>query len=482
MSGSGADGWRRVTAALGLGLLVPLTACAGPDDAPPASASATPAESGEETPASPAPSPTASRGVTVPRDVLADVRATLKKRARAIRSGRPAAFTGTLATIDSAFVEAQRQYWSNLSQLPLAEVTYTLDPTSVVRTGDRFDAVVDLHLQLDGFDRQPALSRTRMSFVRAKRGMRIKAVRTGGERFAGGAQPWDVGAIEVRRTQGVLGIFDAQTASQAPAVLRSVRRGVAQVSPYVPSTDALSRGVVVYVLSDLAFMQSLDDALGEKAAAIDGLTFTIAGIDGGVAASRFALNPVVLREAARERDRLVRHELVHVATGPLGPDVPLWLSEGAAEWVSVQAMAPAARTLSRAAVESAADGLDRLPRNSELNGDRSRAMYGISWWICAYIARTYGDGAVWILMGQFQNEGADFEDADLLRRTLGVGPAQIARGAERLILDQFGPKPKKEPSKGPSGSESPEPSLSPSSKASPNPGPRSDRDGGSADD
>lgn len=448
MSGFGADPRRRLLAALCLALLAPVGACS--DDEPPTATSATPPEpAASSTPASRDPTtPAASEQptITAPRNVLAEITATLDRRATALQYRDAPAFKGSVDSSDPAFAADQQQYWENMTQLPLAEVSYVLDPASVVRTDDRFEAIVDRHLELEGYDSQPALSRGRMEFVRGPDGLRIAAAQIGDDRNDGGAQPWDLGPVVVRSRPGVLGVFDTGSVAVAPAVLASVGQGVADVRKRVPAS-ALGRGVVVYALSDLSFLQSLEGVPGNGRDEVDGLTFTVAGVEGGPAASRFVLNPTSLDDSVQARDRLVRHEVTHVATGPLGSAVPRWLGEGSAEWVSVQALQPGKRTLSRAAMNAAERGLTRLPADGAFAGDRSTASYGISWWACEYIADTYGDRAVWLLISEFQRAGAGADQGQVVQQVLGITPRRVARGAEQMIAARYAPQPTAKPSR-----------------------------------
>lgn len=438
MSGSGAEVQRRTLAMLSLVLVAPLTACSNDEPQQSAAASSPPptsSASAVEPAPKQSPTPTASGVVTAPRNVLADIEDALRERAAALTTQNGGdAFDDTIARGDPDFVANQRQYWSNMVQLPVAEATYLLDPASVVRTGSSYQAVVDLHLQLTGFDTQPALSRSRMRFVRSPTGVRVAAPRPGDE-FVEGAQPWDLGPIQARRQADVLGIFDSGSVGRAPSLMESVSRGVADVRPRLPSAS-LADGVVFYALSDAQFIGSLEDEVDSVPTTSDGLTFTVPGVGPGPAASRFVLSPSVLGNTTPGLTRLIRHELTHVATGPLGPAVPLWLSEGVAEWVSVQAMEPEARALSGPAIEAAQRGLSGLPADENFSGDRSEANYGISWWAVEFLARTYGKTTPWQLIEEFQRVGSDMGRTELLR-ALGIGPQRIALGAEELILKKY---------------------------------------------
>ncbi|UAL31686.1 hypothetical protein K8W59_09775 [Nocardioides rotundus] len=451
MSGSGPEAMRRLAAVLTWALVATSVVGCADDTAPPPSAATT--DQGQAGKKQPGARPGKARRdrprrVQSAPDTLAEIRTVLDARAQALMGRDVAAFQSTLGG-SPGFAEEQREYQQNLAQLPLTRVQYVLDPASLMRTGRDYTAVVDLLLQLDGYDAGPTRSRARMTFRREPAGIRITDVSLG----ESGAQPWDLGPIVARRRGSVLGVFDPGSDAWAPDVLASVRRGTADVRPRVPT--AWPRSVVVYALSDGRFLGSLPAARSGDTDRVDALTFTVPGLGARPAASRFVLSPRVLESSGPALDRLVRHELTHVATGPLGDAVPLWLAEGSAEWVSAQALGPADRTPPDATVAAAEAGPLRLPDASAFTGDRSRAAYGVSWWLCEYLARSYGEGAVWTLISRFRAAGAQADPSTVLRETLGVSPEQVARGARRLVLREGGvrePRPSRSPSSSPSPS------------------------------
>ncbi len=107
--------------------------------------------------------------------------------------------------------------------------------------------------------------------------------------------------------------------------------------------------------------------------------------------TRFVLNPRMLDRARLERDRLVRHELAHVAIGEHDDHAPVWLSEGLAEYVSVRPLAPEDRRISDAAIAAAKGGLvTELPDDATFNDGESAVHYGVAWWACEYLATAFG--------------------------------------------------------------------------------------------
>ena len=153
--------------------------------------------------------------------------------------------------------------------------------------------------------------------------------------------------------------------------------------------------MVVYVLADQAFVESLDGLPVTDPDRLDGVDRSGAPRrprpGGPVSSYRIVLSPHVLDESDEVLDRLVRHELTHVALGDHARGVPLWLAEGLAEYVSVRPVAPAERRLQTDALNLAAAGVADVPSDSEFGGAHAEGWYAVSWWVCEYIAATYGE-------------------------------------------------------------------------------------------
>ena len=179
--------------------------------------------------------PGAGTSAQAPADVVRGLTRALHRRAAAVRTGNAHAFEAGLARADPAFAHDQHTYFDNLAQLPLARFDYSLDPGSLVRDGGDYWVVVDLRMQLDGYDERPVTSPDRFLFTRGKKPGRFLLAsvtdRTWERHNRVRPQPWDSGPVEVRRGDGVLGIFDAGSvgfaaigAGMASATVRIARR------------------------------------------------------------------------------------------------------------------------------------------------------------------------------------------------------------------------------------------------------------------
>ena len=368
----------------------------------------------------PGPSPAAA-----PPDVVHALDRALDARAHVVRRADPGAFS-RLVGGGRAFRDRQQTWFGNLTQLPVAQLSYRADPGSLVREGDAYRVTVTESLQLAGYDAAPVTREARYRFAPATR-------HPGRFRLTGVAesdpQPWDTGPVEVREGDGMLGVFDAGSVDQAPELISSVEDGIATVSAEVPYDWPGT--VVVYALSDAAFLDGLEDVPGDDPGDLDAVAFPAGK------GTRFVINPRVVDRPGPERDRLVRHELTHVAVGTRDDEAPVWLSEGLAEYVSVRPLAPEDRRIPEAAVAAAETGVDDLPDDATFNDEDSEAHYGLAWWAVEYVADAYGDDAPWRLLDAMAAPGA--EPDGVLRHQLGTSTHELARQADRLIVSLYEP-------------------------------------------
>lgn len=377
-------------------------------------------------------------------DVVKALNRSLGRRAAAVRNGDQGAFTSELDKARRGFTRSQEVYFTNLLQLPLGEFRYTLDRGSLVRDGDVYWLVVQLHLQLEGYDDVPVITPDRFRFSPSARNpdrFLLSSVtdRQWELRNDIRPEPWDLGPIDVRSGIGVLGVFDAGSVSSADSLVSSVEAGIAAVSGVVPYE--WSRSVVVYALSDTDFLATIEDLPGGDPESLDGVAFPVMASPGGnqLASTRFALHPRMLTHPGPERDRLIRHELTHVAIGVRDDYAPIWLSEGLAEYVSVRSIAPEGRLISAPAVDAAKAGVSDLPADSTFNDVDSSAHYGLAWWACEYVAGSYGAPTLWTLLDTLDEKGTDPRMA--LKDQLGINSRQLARKAAKLLVATFDPKP-----------------------------------------
>lgn len=408
----------------------------------------------EEEPSANAP----SAASPAPQDVVAGIQAALDERASAVVHRDAKAFRAGLARGDRALRREQSTYLANLVQLPVGTFHYSFDPADLVREGEDYWVVVDLRMQLEGYDDRPVVSRDRYRFTPGGaddfRLASVSDLQWEVEHQVQ-QQPWDSGPVTVRTLPGVLGIFDDQSLGFAEPLLKSVQQGIVFVDAVVPYE--WSRSVVVYALSDTTFLDSIPDLPGSDPETLDGVAFPVpASPDSSKpAATRIVLHPRMLGREGPSRDRLVRHELTHVAVGGHDDRAPTWLSEGLAEYTSVRPMAPEERDISKRAVRAARQGFTDLPTDDGFNDADSTVHYAMSWWACEYLASSYDEATLWTLLDELGKPDAD--RAAILAAQTGLNTRTLARKAGKLLLATYAPEALDQPPT------EPEPSASPSS-------------------
>lgn len=444
---------RRVGAGVLVGLTLTLATALGacsstepaPADSVAASETAAGTSGGSTSGSSSAVGRTTRPRLRIPPDVVIGIRAALAERAEALRSRDEATYAAGIADDGVGFATSQQVYYANLAQLPLADLDYAFDRRSMVRTGDDYWVTVEVRMKLDGFDAVPVVTEDRYRFTPGSREgtfLLASVTNPAWERSRDVRdEPWDSGAVVVRQGPGVLGIFDATSAPYADELLPTVSQGIADVASRIPYD--WSRSVVLYALSDTGYLGGIPDLPGGDPERLDGAAFPVFSRRAGdeVASTRFVLHPRLLTRPGSERERLVRHELTHVALGERDDEVPVWLSEGLAEYVSVQALPAGDRRVSEAAVEQAVAGVRELPADDVFNGDQSRANYGLAWWLCEYLADTYGQPVLWHLLDALAPEaGAPVDAATAVQDLTGLTTRQLARKSAKLLLRTYAPE------------------------------------------
>lgn len=214
-----------------------------------------------------------------PREVVSAVQRTLDLRAAGVRRQDRGRFERALTPGPAEFRTQQAQYFHNLLQLPLERVEYRFDPADVLRVDDSYWVVVEVRLQLRGYDDVPVVARDRYLFEPgngARGRLRLASVTDAAweERNRVVPQPWDRGPVQVREVAGVLGVFDDASVAAAPGLLDATQRAVAEVGAVVPFE--WSGRVVLYALSTTAALASVADLPGGDAESLDAVAVPVA--------------------------------------------------------------------------------------------------------------------------------------------------------------------------------------------------------------
>lgn len=369
--------------------------------------------------------PTAAPGMD---DSLRDAALELvAAREQALRDGDRDAFLATVDPDDLGFSATQARWFDNLAMLPVGDVSYELGDEEVMSqvSGDGdLQLPIDFTMRLRGFDRRSVTQSMVWTFVRDgedvlladDRNLQIDA-KTGWV-----AAPWDLAHIVVRRSGGILAIFDKDTLQHADYVMSDLADAAEVVSRHLP---AWSGKFVAYGTSDVTAIDTMSAMTVDDTA---GVAFPVLSRPGGpVAAYRFIVNPSVVGDVIT-RGEVFRHELTHVALGTSDDRSPVWLVEGVAEYVARSTYPVDVRRMISAVRLGAASGRTLEVGQGFYTRDPA-VNYELAALVCDYVASTRGEPVLWDLVGSFRTARVGASAERVVRQALGVSTKELTEQA-----------------------------------------------------
>ena len=355
----------------------------------------------------------------------------MKAREKALKAGDREAWLATVAPSASTFRTTQARYFDNLAKLPVTHISFRvgdMDRLMQISSEGDYQLPVNFTMQLQGYDAHPVTIPLIYTYKRRGGHLQLVNDRNPQNDVSWKPAPWDVTTIEVRRTEGLLGIFDKTTVTDADAVMAQLQDALDVITPLVPPWRDR---VVVYDISDLKSMDQMSLMELNNTA---GIQFDVPTRPGAaqIASSRFAVNPTNTDDTSRSL--VFRHELVHVALGDLDESSPTWLVEGAAEAIartvySVESLQAQARlVLSNTKAR-------QLPTGRDFYQVRPTQSYELSALVCTYLINTRGRDTLWTLMRAYVRADKHHNlvvkgDVDTVtKRVLGVTTKQLAADA-----------------------------------------------------
>lgn len=286
--------------------------------------------------------------------------------------------------------------------------------------------VVEVGWRFDGFDRSPARAEVGLAF--AGDGAQALLAGPAPAPEAGSdvrTPPWLGGPLSVHRDRDVLVLVDGSQVELARYV-RLARRAVPAVRDVLPDWR---RGLVVEVPGSPA---ELDSALGVppgEYAAIAAVTSSVDGTHRPDSPVHVFVNPDVLgRLDGRGAQVVMTHEVVHLATGAVRSEAPLWLLEGFADHVALRGLdVPLERAAGQIIAEVRQHGApERLPGPAEFDTQEGHlgATYEAAWLACRLLARMGGEPAL-VELYRRASRGEDVDAA--LRDLFGFGEEEFTR-------------------------------------------------------
>ena len=380
-----------VGAAVAAGCLLAglLSGCSGDAGRPAASPSATSSARTQQN----APEPSVSR-----EDALADL---LARRAAAVRGRDRAAFTATLDDPTSGFGLRQLAQYDALAKLPFGTFTYgtpepapALGAARVAQLGPQaWVSRVAGHYTLAGFDTAPREFESYFSVVRRDDGWHLADDTDGGTQV----QLWDLPKLTVLRSSTTL-VVGSGPASRLRPYLALGNLAVKRVDA-VWTAPWHSRMVLVVpgTTAQMAEQAGQDKANVAQVAAVTDGPFDPQGRAG---ADRVVINPGAFATLQpRGQQVVVTHEATHVAIrATTNRPVPLWLSEGMADYVGYHDIDVTRRQVAVALLDRvrAGTGPKALPSGADFDPSRSTIApsYNAAWLAVTRIVDRHGAAAL----------------------------------------------------------------------------------------
>lgn len=382
-------------------------------------------------------SASAGPGAHAPDAVLRTAaEAILADRFNAVVERDRAAFVATLRDPGSSYGRSQLAVYDRMVQLPLSGLGATV--TAVRSRGDgTFVASGDGRYRLTGYDRGPHTYPVTFTFARTDSGWRLSApLGTSGATLAA-AQPWDLPGMRVvrSRTSLVIGnlpmtrledyghIVDKAVVDVSTIWHRSWPHRVVVVAP--ATTQQLEAQVEVTRSGD----GDLTDVAAETVGSL---------VPGEVATSdRVVVNPTAFEELGEDgRREVLTHETTHVAVRSSLPGrVPLWLSEGLADFVGYGSIDISERAVVTAlTAQVGRDGLPaRLPGDGAFSGAQAGAAYNQGWLAVRLIDHEVGTAG---LTRFYEAAAATGSDAVVSERTAQAFQA-VLRTTEQVFTRRW---------------------------------------------
>lgn len=324
----------------------------------------------------------------------------LDARAKAVLGRDRARFAATLDDPASGFGLRQLEAFDNLVRLPLGTFGYGTPTAAAALSAERAAEVgpdawvarVEGHYTLKGWDRLPRTYETHLTAVRRAGGWRLADDSDGGTQ----TQLWDLPDLRVASSRSTLVVASGQV-RDLTGYLRLGDRAVSRVGQ-VWTRPWGSRLVLVVP----ATAEEMAEQLGQSAASVEqvaAVTDGSLGTDGRAGSDRIVLNPQAFaRLQPNGRQVVVTHETTHVAVrASTNRPVPLWLSEGLADYVGYSAVDLPRTTIADALLERVrlGSGPRALPTERDFDPSTSTIApsYNAAWLAACRIVDQHGEKA-----------------------------------------------------------------------------------------
>lgn len=376
---------------------------------------------------------------------IEDARALLQRHSAAVEAGDREAFLATIDPESPDYRAVAERTFNNLAALPIRAYRFgALTPDAGALTPDRAEELgrsawvgdVVVELQFEGSDAGWWSTAHRLAFVRRDGELYI----AGDAEGLGSSEPRPLWLLdEVRSVSGEHSlVIGTGSEDRLAAVADALDTGVLEVSAVWPAH--WPEHVVVIMPDTQAQMERVIGARAGSQAKVAAVTTSVGrhSRDGG---SHIVINPETFEAiGVRSQQVVLTHEAVHVATEATVSNVPIWLSEGFADYIGFKSSDLAIETVARGLLEEVrTDGPpDELPNSAAFHPrqpDLDRA-YEAAWLACRYIAETAGEETLvefYRAMGEVHSED---DEVRVYRDVLGHTPESFVRAWQDFLVER----------------------------------------------
>jgi hypothetical protein len=393
------------------------------DDAQRAVSPPTPRPTGQQT----------SNAVAGQRAGIADL---LARRGKAVRDHDKAAFLALIDPTAEQFRLEQSQLFDRLAHVPLSDWSYELagegpalpkDRTLQLPKGSTI-ARVRLDYRLAGSDSQ------------VEREQYLTVVPRGGQWLLAGnddatasglkteSDIWDLGPVRVVHGKASLVLGNAPE-KELRRLADEADRGVQDVG--VVWRRQWSRHPVIVFPKSQSDMAALIGNAGKGLSQIAAVT--TGSFESGLSrGDRVVINPSAWRTLGSLGRRVVlAHEMTHLATRAITvDDVPIWLSEGFADYVAYQAVEVPTNVVAGDVLDQVRKGETpgNLPQDADFDAARGdiAAAYEGAWLACRMIAERYGQKRLIALYVAYA-DSKSVPESGPIKATLGISEGQLVK-------------------------------------------------------
>jgi hypothetical protein len=384
----------------------------------------------------PTPHPTGQQTNNAVAGQRAGIADLLARRGKAIRDHDKAAFLALIDPTAEQFRIEQSQLFDRLVHVPFSDWSYVLagegpalpKNRSVQLPKGSSIARVRLDYQLAGSDSQ------------VEREQYLTVVPRGGQWLLAGnddatasglkteSDIWDLGPVRVVHGKESLVLGDAPM-KELQSLAAEADRGVHDVG-VVWRRPWSHHPVIVFPQSqsDMATLIGNDGKGLSQIAAVTTGSFE-SGLSRG---DRVVVNPSAWRTLGSLGRRVVlAHEITHLATRAITvDDVPIWLSEGFADYVAYQAVQVPTNVVAGDVLDDVRKGKGpkNLPQDADFDAARGdiAAAYEGAWLACRMIAERYGEKRLIALYVSYANSKSVPESGQI-KATLDISESQLVK-------------------------------------------------------